>query len=143
MRKMKQIQMNNKIIAENEKELFIKVSGKFFQKTINVFLNNQKKTLGLAFGRILLLSQQNRIRLSDKSESCISPYRINSKIEHSDRLDSEWELAQSQGYDKTENAVRENKFLKKKKERLKNNQTEFLSKMDQLLTNHETFLKRK
>ena len=33
----------------------------------------------------------------DKSNSANSPYRVNSKIENSERVDSEWDMGHSQG----------------------------------------------
>ena len=33
----------------------------------------------------------------DKSNSATSPYRVNSRIENSERVDSEWDIGHSQG----------------------------------------------
>ena len=39
----------------------------------------------------------NGNRAQDKSNSATSPYRINSKIESLERVDSEWDIGHSQG----------------------------------------------
>lgn len=73
----------------------------FVQRLSGVLKKKTKTSLSRAFGAITISSLENRMRGSEKSDSCVSPYRIHSKIEQSERFDSEWELAQSQGYDRT------------------------------------------
>lgn len=100
-----------------------KVTHLFVQRVNSVVRRKTKVGLGLGFGLITANALESRIRGSEKSDSCVSPHGMNSKIEQSERLDSEWELAQSQGYDRTENAIRENRFLKQKKKNVKSNQS--------------------
>ena len=121
-KKIRSSQANNKLVTEGNKELFVHSTTAFLQKFSNIYRKKVKKNLGLCFGQLLNVSGQQRLRSSENSESCVSPYRVNSRIDHSERLDSELDFGQSQGYDKSENTVRENKFLKKKKEKIKNQQ---------------------
>jgi hypothetical protein len=62
-------------------------------------------------------------------------------MENSERGESEWELAQSHGGgDPYEQLAKENKRLKKRKEKIKTSQSEFCSKINEVLSSHEAFL---
>ena len=84
----------------------------FLEKVKGTLENKVQKNLSLAFGALKIAevvtnshSNTNPSRAyafngssaQDKSNSATSPYRMNSKIENSERVDSEWDLGHSQG----------------------------------------------
>ena len=92
-------------------------------KNISSALSNIK-IVGSSLDNISTINHNNTLtrNIQDKSNSRTSPYHINSRIENSERVDSEWELGLSQGGGEwSENLSRENRFLKKKKEKMKTN----------------------